>query len=177
MTERKPRRNRTRGLYDRISRAYDLIADSSEHEVRDLGVRALGVSRGQRVLEIGCGTGHGLVSLAYDVGDVGQVHGVDLSWGMMAVARRRVQSAALRNVTLTHCDARVLCFRSGVFDAVFMSFTLDLFEGAIPNVLAEVRRVLRGGRACPSMSSTFFRRRTFKHVQVMSGRFGGFQSS
>ena len=77
----------------------------------------------------------------------GQVHGVDLSWGMMAVARRRVQSAALRNVTLTIGDARVLCFRSSVFDAVFMSFTLELFEEAIPNVLAEVRRVLRvGGR-------------------------------
>ena len=66
---------------------------------------------------------------------------------MMAVARRRVQSAALRNVTLTIGDARLLCFRSSVFDAVFMSFTLELFEEAIPNVLADVRRVLRiGGR-------------------------------
>ena len=63
------------------------------------------------------------------------------------MARRRVQSAALRNVTLTIGDARVLCFRSSVFDAVFMSFTLELFEEAIPNVLADVRRVLRiGGR-------------------------------
>lgn len=141
MTERLSPRNRTRGLYDRISRAYDLIADSSEHTVRDDGVRALGVSRGQRVLEIGCGTGHGLVSLADDVGHAGQVHGVDLSWGMMAVARRRVQSAALRNVSLTIGDARALCFRSSVFDAVFMSFTLELFDGAIPNVLVEVRRV------------------------------------
>ena len=147
MTERQTGRNRTRGLYDRISRAYDLIADSSEHAIRDLGVRALGVSRGQRVLEIGCGTGHGLVGLADDVGDAGHVHGIDLSWGMMAVARRRVQSAALRNVTLTIGDARLLCFRSSVFDAVFMSFTLELFEEAIPNVLADVRRVLRiGGR-------------------------------
>ena len=140
-------RNNTRGFYDRISRAYDLIADSSEHAVRDLGVQALGVSHGQRVLEIGCGTGHGLVSLAHAVGHTGQVHGVDISWGMMAVARARVRSAGLRNVTLTIGDARVLCFRSSVFDAVFMSFTLELFEEAIPNVLAEVGRVLRvGGR-------------------------------
>ena len=141
MTERLSPRNRTRGLYDRIRSAYDLIADSSEHTVRDDGVRALGVSRGQRVLEIGCGTGHGLVSLADDVGHAGQVNGVDLSWGMMAVARRRVQSAALRNVSLTIGDARALCFRSSVFDAVFRSFTLELFDGAIPNVLVEVRRV------------------------------------
>jgi ubiquinone/menaquinone biosynthesis C-methylase UbiE len=66
---------------------------------------------------------------------------------MMAVARRRIQSAALRNVTLTTGDARVSCFRSSVFGAVFMSFILELFEEAIPNVLAQVGRVLRvGGR-------------------------------
>ena len=126
---------------------YDLIADSSEHTVRDLGVRALGVSQGQRVLEIGCGTGHGLVSLADDVGHTGQVHGVDISLGMMAVARTRIRSFGLRNVTLTIGDASVLCFRSNVFDAVFMSFTLELFESTIVEVLAEVRRVLQfGGR-------------------------------
>ena len=147
MTGQPTALNRTRGFYDRISRAYDLIADSSEHAVRDLGIRALETANGQRVLEIGCGTGHGLVSLAADVGRAGQVHGIDLSWGMMTVARRRIQSAGLRHVTLAIGDARALSFRSSVFDAVFMSFTLELFEGAILEVLAEVRRVLRvGGR-------------------------------
>ena len=147
MTDQQAALNRTRGFYDRISRAYDLIADSSEHAVRDLGVRALEAANGQRVLEIGCGTGHGLVSLADEVGRAGQVHGIDLSSGMVTVARRRIQSAGLRHVTLTIGDARALCFRSSVFDAVFMSFTLELFEGAILEVLAEVRRVLRvGGR-------------------------------
>ena len=147
MTEQQTGLNRTRGFYDRISRAYDLIADSSEHAVRDLGIRALGVASGERVLEIGCGTGHGLVGLADDVGRDGQVFGIDLSWGMMTVARRRIQSPGRRHVTLAIGDARALCFRSSVFDAVFMSFTLELFEATIPEVLDEVRRVLRvGGR-------------------------------
>jgi ubiquinone/menaquinone biosynthesis C-methylase UbiE len=66
---------------------------------------------------------------------------------MMAVARTRVESAGQRNVTLTIGDARALCLRSDVFDAAFLSFTLELFESAIPQVLAEVQRVLRpGGR-------------------------------
>ena len=39
--------------------------------------------------------------------------------------------------------ARLLAFRSNTFDAVFMSFALELFESAMPQVLAEVRRVLR----------------------------------
>jgi demethylmenaquinone methyltransferase/2-methoxy-6-polyprenyl-1,4-benzoquinol methylase len=60
--------------------------------------------------KIGYGTGHGLVSLANAVGQAGQVHGVDISSGMTAVARARIESAGLRNVTLTVGDADVLCF-------------------------------------------------------------------
>jgi demethylmenaquinone methyltransferase/2-methoxy-6-polyprenyl-1,4-benzoquinol methylase len=153
---RRTPETRTRDFYDGISRVYDLIADSSEHAARDLGLRALGVSFGQRVLEIGCGTGHALVSLADAVGQTGHVHGVDISAGMMAVARRRIRSAGLRNVTLTIGDARVLCFQSNVFDAVFMSFALELFEPATRDVLAEVRRVLRtdGRVGIVAMSAT-----------------------
>jgi len=132
-------------FYDRISRGYDLIADASEHAVRERGIRALGLSDGQRVLEIGYGTGHGLLSLADAVGKTGQVHGVDISAGMTVVARARIRAAGVRNVTLTVGDASLLCFRPSVFDAVFMSFTLELFESAVPDVLAEVRRVLRDG--------------------------------
>ena len=145
MTERRTARNQARSFYDRISRGYDLIADASEHAIRERGIRALGVSQGQRVLEIGYGTGHGLVSLANAVGRTGQVHGVDISSGMTAVARARIGSAGLRNVTLTVGDACGLGFRSNVFDAVFMSFTLELFESAVSEVLGEVRRVLREG--------------------------------
>jgi ubiquinone/menaquinone biosynthesis C-methylase UbiE len=66
---------------------------------------------------------------------------------MMAVAQTRVKSAGQRNVTLTIGDARALCFRSDVFDAAFLRLTLELFESAIPQVLAEVQRLLRpGGR-------------------------------
>jgi demethylmenaquinone methyltransferase/2-methoxy-6-polyprenyl-1,4-benzoquinol methylase len=97
------------------------------------------------VLEIGYGTGHGLVSLATAVGKTGQVHGVDISAGMTAVARGRIESAGLHNVTMTVGDATQLCFRSNVFDAAFMSFTLELFESAVPDVITEVRRVLRDG--------------------------------
>jgi ubiquinone/menaquinone biosynthesis C-methylase UbiE len=145
MTERRTGYDETRRCYDRISRAYDFIADSSEHVIRDRGIQALGLSRGQRVLEIGCGTGHGLVGLAQVVGPAGQAHGIDISPGMLSVARARIASAGQRNLTVTVGDARYLCFRSGVFDAAFMSFTLELFGSTIPQVLAEVRRVLRAG--------------------------------
>jgi ubiquinone/menaquinone biosynthesis C-methylase UbiE len=49
------------------------------------------------------------------------------------------------NASLLIGDASSLCFRSDAFDGVFMSFTLELFESAIPRVLDDVRRVLHAG--------------------------------
>lgn len=139
----------TRSFYDRISRAYDLVADASEHEAREKGLELLAAAEGERVLEIGFGTGHALVDLARSVGSGGTVAGVDLSSGMAEVSRRRLHDAGLAD----RADLRVeavppVPFDDSTFDAVFMSFTLELFpDAAIPAVLAESRRVLvRGGR-------------------------------
>jgi demethylmenaquinone methyltransferase/2-methoxy-6-polyprenyl-1,4-benzoquinol methylase len=75
------------------------------------------------------------------------VYGVDIAPGMIDVAHSRVRSAGVGNVSLLIGDASSLCFRSDALDGVFMSFTLELFESAIPRVLGEVRRVLHvGGR-------------------------------
>jgi ubiquinone/menaquinone biosynthesis C-methylase UbiE len=138
----------TRTFYNRISRAYDLIADASERACRDRGLEALAAKPGERILELGFGTGHALVALAAAVGSTGRVSGLDISSGMLTVARDRVGEAGARNIDLTLGDARSLCFRDASFDAAFMSFTLELFdEHAIPSVLAEIQRALRpGGR-------------------------------
>ena len=70
---------------------------------------------------------------------------------MLGVARARVRRSGLVNrVALCQGDAAKLPFVAGCFDAVFMCFTLELFEALeIPEVLIECRRVLRrAGRAC-----------------------------
>ena len=53
-----------RDFYDRISNAYDFIADSSEHQAREMGEKALALQAGERVLEIGYGTGNTILDLA-----------------------------------------------------------------------------------------------------------------
>ena len=134
-----------RHFYDRIANAYDLIADANERAARQAGVRVLALVPGEDVLELGFGTGNEVLDLAGLVGPTGKVAGIDISSGMLAVAERKLGEAALTvPIDLRVGDARALPFAASSFDAVYTSFTLELFsEGDIPEVLAEVKRVLR----------------------------------
>jgi demethylmenaquinone methyltransferase/2-methoxy-6-polyprenyl-1,4-benzoquinol methylase len=135
----------TQASYNRLSRWYDALAGSSERQLMEVGLEQLAPQAGERMLEIGFGTGHGLAALARGVGESGQVSGIDLSPGMAAATQKRLrQVGPASNVYLQIADGLQLPYRAASFDAVFMSFTLELFDAAeIPLVLAECRRVLR----------------------------------
>ncbi len=134
--------------YTRMSRWYDLFA-ASERKYKFAGLKQLAVRPGERVLEIGFGTGECLSVLAQSVGEDGLVCGIDLSEGMTAVARKKLWAQKVAApVFLQLGDATTLPYRRATFDVVFISFTLELFDTPeIPQVLAECRRVLPiGGR-------------------------------
>jgi len=137
----------SRQFYDRISGAYDAIADGGEHKARERGLQVLNVQPGEQVLEIGYGTGHSLVALAGAVGVSGHVDGIDISEGMRSVATKRIADAGLGDrVQLQVGEVPPLPYDSERFDAVSLSFTLELFPlEVIPKVLAEIRRVLKDG--------------------------------
>ena len=141
-------RRQTAAMYDRISGWYDLLASSEQRATR-LGVNMLAVQPGERVLEIGCGSGRALAELAAAAGATGCACGVDLSLRMLAVSWSR-QHAAGAHAWHVCADAVLLPLASHSFDAAFMSFALELFDTPdIPCVLAECRRVLQpGGRLC-----------------------------
>jgi len=137
--------------YDRISRWYDWLAVSSEGPLAKFGLQKLNLRPGETVLEIGCGTGNAMLEMASAMGISGEIHGVDLSLGMLSVACEKIlHIKPSAQIMLEQGDAANLMFASKSFEAVFMSFVLELFDTPeIPLVLAECRRVLKpGGRIC-----------------------------
>jgi SAM-dependent methyltransferase len=105
-------------------------------------------ARGERVLEIGCGTGAFTMPLAQAVGEEGEVVGADISTAMLDGAKRRLAASGLKNVSLIETDAQTHRFAPGRFDLIVSRFGVMFFadpHAAFANLLPSLRP---GGRLC-----------------------------
>ncbi|MDZ4248774.1 MAG: methyltransferase domain-containing protein [Candidatus Nanopelagicales bacterium] len=147
-----------RSSYNRMSKVYALMSDSSEKRFISEAIEdLLKPQPGEVVLEPGFGTGQALAALAELVGAEGRVYGIDISDGMVEQTRKRLEKHALLDrADISRGDATCMPYADSMFDAVFMSFTLELFsDDQIPVVLAEARRVLKpDGRLCVACMSS-----------------------
>ena len=132
-------------FYDRVSRVYDYSIGTFERKYAETALRLLSIEEGETVLEIGFGSGRCLKRVAESAGKTGKVYGIDISLGMLEVTTRRLEKAGLIDrVELCCGDAANLPYQDNIFDAVFMSYTLELFDTPeVPKLLKEVKRVFK----------------------------------
>ena len=109
-------------------------------------VARCGVAPGERVLDVGCGTGHAALAAAEAVGSSGTVFGADLAVPLLEVARAKARERGMEHVEFVEGDYRALGFPNGAFDVVLCSFAIFLVPD-MPGALAELwRMVAPGGR-------------------------------
>lgn len=124
--------------YDRLNRVISLGLDRSW---RQRLVDAVLATRPNRVLDVATGTAD--LALALARAGVPEVHGLDLSAGMLEVAREKARKANL-TVTLTQGDGVALPYPDGYFDVTTVVFGVRNFED-LDGGLAELVRVTRPG--------------------------------
>jgi ubiquinone/menaquinone biosynthesis C-methylase UbiE len=132
---------RIRRRYDRLAEVYDRRwASYVEGSVRET-LRRIEIRDGDRVLDVGCGTGVLLEAIAGRA-PAARLAGVDLSLAMLAVARHKLGERA----SLVAGEAGGLPFADHRFDLVLSSSALHYWPDPAAG-LAEIARVLRpGGR-------------------------------
>jgi SAM-dependent methyltransferase len=134
------------GVWNRISQLYLREIDARFAPVVESVVRRGDLKAGQRVLDLGTGTGSLAIRAAALVGPTGRVTGVDISPEMLAVTRQRLVASGHMNIDLREGRAEQLPADDGTFDSLMASLSL-MYVIDRAAAAREIRRVLRpGGR-------------------------------
>jgi phosphatidylethanolamine/phosphatidyl-N-methylethanolamine N-methyltransferase len=130
------------GVYDKLAKVYDFTFGPTLHPGRLRAIERMDIQQGERVLEVGVGTGINLSLYPKNC----SVTGIDFSESMLEIARERAERKDIRNVRLLQMDAADLKFPDNAFDIVYAPYLISVVPDPV-RVAGEMRRVCRpGGR-------------------------------
>ena len=129
-------------VYEKLASVYDVVFGPSLHPGRVRAIQRMGIKPGDRVIEVGVGTGINAGLYPREC----TVTGIDLSDSMLEKARDRVARKGIRNVRLLEMDAADIRFPDETFDIVYAPYLISVVPDPVA-VVREMRRVCRtGGR-------------------------------
>lgn len=138
-------------MFNNISGTYDFLNHFMSLGIdiiwRKKAIRALKASKPQRLLDVATGTGDFALE-AINMLHPEKVIGVDISSGMLAIAREKIAKKNLEDrFEVVLADSENLPFAAGTFDAVTVAFGVRNFEN-LEQGLTDIHRVLKpGGKA------------------------------
>ena len=129
-------------VYEKLASTYDFTFGPTLHTGRLQAIQRMGIQPGDRVLEVGVGTGINAALYPRDCA----VTGIDLSDSMLEKARDRIARKGVTNIRLLEMDAADLRFADNSFDIVYAPYLISVVPDPVA-VVREMHRVCRtGGR-------------------------------
>jgi phosphatidylethanolamine/phosphatidyl-N-methylethanolamine N-methyltransferase len=129
-------------VYYKLAKVYDLFYGPTLHPGRLQAIERMNIQPGERVLEVGVGTGINLSLYPREA----TVTGIDFSSSMLEKARERAARKDAAPVRLLQMDAADLKFADDSFDIVYAPYLISVVPDPV-TVAQEMRRVCRpGGR-------------------------------
>ncbi len=130
------------GVYEKLASVYDLAFGPALQPGRVRALERMDIQPGERVLEVGVGTGINLSLYPKTC----RMTGIDFSSSMLEKARERAARDGLRQMRLLQMDAADLKFADDTFDIVYAPYLISVVPDPV-KVACEMRRVCRpGGR-------------------------------
>src|SRR3954467_10159607 len=149
-------------VYENIAWGYDLVFGPTLHPGRVDAIKRMGIKPGDRVLEVGVGTGINVDLYPADCA----VTGIDLSSSMLEKARERVARRGIRNVRLMQMDAANLKFADDTFDIVYAPYVISVVPDPVA-VTRAMRRACRPGGRPPRDAPRLPPRRPHRHPESL----------
>jgi demethylmenaquinone methyltransferase/2-methoxy-6-polyprenyl-1,4-benzoquinol methylase len=145
-------------FYDNIQSHYYNLAMKwcflplgGERRCRQKLIEPISFEPEDKILDMCCGAGGATFAIARKAGAQTRITGMDLSWGQLKNAGRRLKKLATRKSRLNNLgflegDVTKTCFKDGYFDKVFITHALHEMEREERlDVLREAKRILRAG--------------------------------
>jgi phosphatidylethanolamine/phosphatidyl-N-methylethanolamine N-methyltransferase len=127
-------------VYENLAWVYDLTFGPALHPGRVDAIERMGIKPGDRVLEVGVGTGINTTLYPPDCA----VTGIDFSSSMLEKAHDRIARKGVRNVRLLQMDAQNMKFADDSFDIVYAPYVISVVPDPVA-VTREMHRVCRPG--------------------------------